>query len=121
MCQQLGEVLLNPAPGRRQGENSTRVQEFGASRTHAALAPCDTIVTRPTGVGPDAPPVQLLGPEQPNPPGLELMRQVHLEVLPLGPLFDASQEEAKPYEGEAVILITTSGRPAGTVGVRSWR
>ena len=29
-----------------------------------------------------------------------MMRQVHLEMLPLGPLFDASQEEAKPYEGE---------------------
>ena len=33
-----------------------------------------------------------------NPPGLELMQQGHLEVLPLGPLFEGNQEEAKPDE-----------------------
>jgi hypothetical protein len=39
--------------------------------------------------------VKLFGPEQPSPPGLELMQQGHLEVLPLGPLFEGNQEEAK--------------------------
>jgi hypothetical protein len=32
--------------------------------------------------------VELFGPEQPNPPGLELMQQMQLQVVPLGPLFD---------------------------------
>jgi hypothetical protein len=32
--------------------------------------------------------VKLFGPEQPNPPGLELMQQGQLAVVPLGPLFD---------------------------------
>jgi hypothetical protein len=32
--------------------------------------------------------VKLFGPEQPNPPGLELMQQMQLQVVPLGPLFD---------------------------------
>jgi hypothetical protein len=33
-----------------------------------------------------------------DPPGLELMQQGHLEVLPLGPLFEGNQEKAKPNE-----------------------
>ena len=49
----------------------------------------------PLPIGPDAPQVKLFGPEQPSPPGLELMQQGHLEVLPLGPLFEGNQEEAK--------------------------
>jgi hypothetical protein len=28
------------------------------------------------------------------------MQQGHLEVLPLGPLFEGNQEEAKPDEGD---------------------
>ena len=42
----------------------------------------------PLPIRPDAPPVELFGPEQPNPPGLELMQQMQLQVVPLGPLFD---------------------------------
>jgi hypothetical protein len=42
----------------------------------------------PLPIGPDAPQVELFGPEQPNPPGLELMQQMQLQVVPLGPLFD---------------------------------
>jgi hypothetical protein len=48
----------------------------------------------PLPIGPDAPQVQLFGPEQPNPPGLELMQQGQLPVLPLGPLFDGQKEAA---------------------------
>ena len=40
----------------------------------------------PLPIGPDAPLVELFGPEQPNPPGLELMQQGQLQVVPLGPL-----------------------------------
>jgi len=47
----------------------------------------------PLPIGPDAPQLELFGPEQPNPPGLELMQQGHLEVLPLGPLFEGNQDE----------------------------
>ena len=39
----------------------------------------------PLPIGPDAPLVELFGPEQPNPPGLEL-QQGQLQVVPLGPL-----------------------------------
>ena len=38
-------------------------------------------------------PVELFGPEQPNPPGLELMQQGQLEVVHLGPLFDEERAE----------------------------
>ena len=48
----------------------------------------------PLPIGPEAPPVKLFGPEQPNPPGLELMQQGQLPVLPLGPLFDGQNEAA---------------------------
>jgi hypothetical protein len=44
--------------------------------------------------------VKLFGPEQPNPPGLELMQQMQLQVVPLGPLFDG--------QGEAVNTNYTS-------------
>jgi hypothetical protein len=44
--------------------------------------------------------VELFGPEQPNPPGLELMQEGQLDVLSLGPLFESNQEEAKPDEGD---------------------
>ncbi len=47
----------------------------------------------PLPIGPDAPQVELFGPEQPNPPGLELMQQGHLEVVPLGPLFEKDRQE----------------------------
>jgi len=47
----------------------------------------------PLPIGPDAPQVELFGPEQPNPPGLELMQQGQLEVLPLGPLFEKDRQE----------------------------
>ena len=54
----------------------------------------------PLPIGPDAPPVKLFGREQPNPPGLELMQQMQLQVVPLGPLFDG--------QGEAVNTNHTS-------------
>jgi hypothetical protein len=38
--------------------------------------------------------VELFGPEQPNPPGLELMQQMQLQIVPLGPLFDGQGEAA---------------------------
>jgi hypothetical protein len=41
----------------------------------------------PLPLGPDAPPVELFGPEQPNPPGLQVAEQGQLGVVPLGPLF----------------------------------
>jgi hypothetical protein len=37
--------------------------------------------------------VELFGPEQPNPPGLQVVEQGQLDVLPLGPLFDESQNQ----------------------------
>jgi len=54
----------------------------------------------PLPIGPAAPPVELFGPVQPNPPGLELMQQMQLQVVPLGPLFDG--------QGEAVNTNYTS-------------
>jgi hypothetical protein len=42
----------------------------------------------PLPLGPDAPPVELYGPEQPTPPGLQVAEQGRLDVVPLGPLFD---------------------------------
>jgi hypothetical protein len=42
----------------------------------------------PLPLGPYAPPVELFGPEQPTPPGLEVAEQGQLAVVPLGPLFD---------------------------------
>ena len=47
----------------------------------------------PLPIGPDAPPVELFGPDQPNPPGLELMQQGQLQVVPLGPLFEGDRQE----------------------------
>jgi hypothetical protein len=41
----------------------------------------------PLPLGLDAPPVELFGPEQPNPPGLQVAEQGQLRVVPLGPLF----------------------------------
>jgi hypothetical protein len=49
----------------------------------------------PLPIGPDAPPVELFGPEQPNPSGLELMQQGQLEVVPLGPLFDEDRKQGE--------------------------
>jgi hypothetical protein len=49
--------------------------------------------------------VKLFGPEQPNPPGLELMQQGQLAVLPLGPLFDGQNEAA-------ISSDNSSGTPA---------
>ncbi|MCT0213647.1 MAG: hypothetical protein DCF23_05730 [Cyanobium sp.] len=43
----------------------------------------------PLPLGPDAPPVELFGPDQPNPSGLQVVEQGQLGVVPLGPLFDA--------------------------------
>jgi hypothetical protein len=68
----------------------------------------------PLPIGPDAPPVELFGPEQPNPPGLELMQQRQLEVVPMGPLFEKDREEEVAGVG--------CGRSALSGGRgRSWR
>ena len=45
-------------------------------------------------IGPGAPQVELFGPEQPKSSGLELMQQMQLQVIPLGPLFDGQSETA---------------------------
>ena len=54
----------------------------------------------PLPIGPDAPQVELFGPEQPNPAGLELMQQGQLEVVPMGPLFEGNQKAAQPLASE---------------------
>ena len=59
----------------------------------------------PLPIGPEAPPVKLFGPDQPNPPGLELMQQGQLPVLPLGPLFDGQA-------GTNTSSANSSGTPA---------
>ncbi len=46
----------------------------------------------PLPLGSDAPPVELYGPEQPTPPGLQLAEQGQLDVVPLGPLFQTESE-----------------------------
>jgi hypothetical protein len=47
----------------------------------------------PLPIGTDAPAVELFGPEQPNPPGLQVVEQGQLGVVPLGPLFDESRNQ----------------------------
>jgi hypothetical protein len=64
----------------------------------------------PLPIGPDAPPVELFGPEQPNPPGLEqpnppgleVIQQGRLPVVPLGPLFEEQRADGED-SGEAVL------------------
>jgi hypothetical protein len=46
----------------------------------------------PLPLDPDAPPVELYGPEQPNPPGLQVAEQGRLAVVPPGPLFEPEIE-----------------------------
>jgi hypothetical protein len=46
----------------------------------------------PLPLGPEAPPVELFGPEQPDPPGLQVTEQGQLDVVPLGPLFEGRCE-----------------------------
>ena|GEM_PF-3837415 len=42
--------------------------------------------------------MELFGPEQPKPPGLELMQQGQLQVVRLGPLFEEDRQEGdEPY------------------------
>ena len=52
----------------------------------------------PLPIGPDAPPVELFGPEQPNPPGLQVAEQGLLNVVSLGPLFDEQSRNEKGSE-----------------------
>ena len=54
----------------------------------------------PLPIGPDAPPVELFGSEQPNPPGLEVIQQGQLPVVPLGPLFEEQRADGED-SGEA--------------------
>ncbi len=42
----------------------------------------------PLPLGTEAPPPELLGPEQPNPPGLQVSEQGQLGLVTLGPLFE---------------------------------
>jgi hypothetical protein len=46
----------------------------------------------PLPLGPDAPPVEVFGPEQATPPGLQVAEQGQLDVVPLGPLFQLKNE-----------------------------
>ena len=48
----------------------------------------------PLPLGPDAPPVELYGPEQPTLPGLQVAEQGQLDVVALGPLFETGNEMA---------------------------
>jgi hypothetical protein len=54
----------------------------------------------PLPIGPDAPPVELFGPGQPNPPGLEVIQQGQFPVVPLGPLFEEQRADGED-SGEA--------------------
>ena len=54
----------------------------------------------PLPLGDVAPAAELFGPEQPSLPGLELMQQGQLQVLPLGPLFESNQDGAKLDDGD---------------------
>ncbi|CAK6701083.1 hypothetical protein VB734_08275 [Synechococcus sp. BA-124 BA4] len=47
----------------------------------------------PLPLGAEAPSAELFGPEQANPPGLQVAEQGQLAVVPLGPLFDESQNQ----------------------------
>jgi len=51
----------------------------------------------PLPLGPETLPVQLFGPEQPNPP-LQVAEQGRLDVMPVGPLFDASRNQGRDGE-----------------------
>ena len=53
---------------------------------------------KPLPLGPDAPPVELYGPEQPTSPGLQLVEQGQLAVVPLGPLFDGQSGKKSSNE-----------------------
>lgn len=44
-------------------------------------------------LGTEATPPQVFGPEQPNPPGLQVAEQGQLDVVQLGPLFDGQTGE----------------------------
>lgn len=45
----------------------------------------------PLPLGPEAPKLDLFGPEQPNPPGLQVAEQGQLDVVSLGPLFEVQR------------------------------
>lgn len=47
----------------------------------------------PLPIGPEAPEPVSYGPEQPQPPGLQLVHQGQLEVMPLGPLFEGAEDQ----------------------------
>jgi hypothetical protein len=46
----------------------------------------------PLPIRADAPLVELFGPEQPNPQGLQVAEQGLLDVMPMGQLFDLQKE-----------------------------
>jgi hypothetical protein len=48
----------------------------------------------PLPIGPDAPAAELYGPAQANPPGLQVIEQGNLAVVPLGPLFDVPPKDS---------------------------
>ena len=74
---------------------------IGQSESRSPLAmPRPRYRQDPLPIGPDAPPVELFGPEQPNPPGLEVIQQGQLPVVPLGPLFEDQRADGED-SGEA--------------------
>jgi len=114
-------LLTLPAPGGHKSDAGPCLRPVGAGGLANAppTAPTGVLVSHqavddrsvpamprpryrqdPLPIGPDAPQVELFGPEQPNHPGLELMQQGHLEVLPLGPLFEGNQKAAQPLASE---------------------
>jgi len=70
-----------------QAESRWRCQDLG-HMDRLITMPRQRYQQNPLPLGPDAPPVELFGPEQPTPPGLQVAEQGQLGVVPLGPLFD---------------------------------
>ena len=108
------EIPLSFPPYRHQekafeciGDRKYKILSIDISKSPLAM-PRPRYRQDPLPIGPAAPPVELFGPEQPNPPGLELMQQMQLEVVPLGPLFDG--------QGEAVNTNYTSTDTQAEVG-----
>ena len=72
----------------------------------------------PLPLGAEAPSVELFGPEQPNPPGLQVAEQGQLDVVPLGPLFEP-ENELLPSDNpikDGKKLSHDPGRPTALTG-----
>lgn len=74
-----------------------------------ALMPRRRYKQEPLPLGNEAPPAELFGPEQANPPGLQRTEQGLLGVVPLGPLFD--EAGMKESNSSTVLDGETQGKP----------